>query len=84
MAAVGLAWTGAAAQASAGRRPPAGTITTVAGGPGGPGPATNVSIRACGLKSAGGALYFAAGAVVRRVDARTGWPDDRDRTGSHP
>jgi hypothetical protein len=73
LAAVGLTWTAAAAQASAGHRPPAGTITTVAGGPGGPGPATNVSIRACGLKSAGGALYFAAGAVVRRVDARTGW-----------
>ena len=72
VAAVGLTWTAAAAQASAGRRSPAGTITTVAGGPGGPGPATNVSIRACGLKSAGGALYFAAGAIVRRVDARTG------------
>jgi trimeric autotransporter adhesin len=73
VAAVVMAGDGlAVARAMVTRRPPAGTITTIAGGVGGPGPATNVSIRVCGLKSAAAALYIAGGTIVRRVDERTG------------
>jgi hypothetical protein len=50
-----------------------GTIMTVAGGVGGPGPATTVAISSCPLSYADGALYLGDGAVVRRIDTRTGW-----------
>jgi len=53
--------------------PAPGTITTVAGGAAGPGPATSLPIAGCPISVAGGALYAGDGAVVRRIDTRTGW-----------
>jgi hypothetical protein len=53
--------------------PAPGTITTVAGGVGGPGPATSIPFGICPISVAGGALYAGDGAVVRRIDTRTGW-----------
>ena len=50
-----------------------GTIMTVAGGAGGPGPAISVPITTCPISYADGALYAGDGAVVRRIDTRTGW-----------
>jgi hypothetical protein len=50
-----------------------GTIMTVAGGVGGPGPATTVPIGTCPISYADGALYAGDGAVIRRIDTRTGW-----------
>jgi hypothetical protein len=50
-----------------------GTIMTVAGGVGGPGPATSVPITTCPISYADGALYAGDEEVVRRIDARTGW-----------
>ena len=87
LAAGGLAWPGAAAQAAADQpaeasaravtaaaRPAAGIISTVAGGVGGPGPGVNVALNPCGVKFARGALYIGAGAGgVRKVDPRTDW-----------
>ena len=49
------------------------TITTVAGGVGGPGPAAGVPLDGCSLSYAGGSLYTADDVNVRRIDARTGW-----------
>jgi hypothetical protein len=54
----------------------AGTISTFAGGAGGPGRATSVSNGGfCGLGNeeayAGGSLYFAAGGMLRQVNAQT-------------
>ncbi len=72
VAAAGLVWAGPAQAAGTARQPAAGTITTVAGGIGGPGLAVNVSIDACGLKFVAGALYIGGGDVVRGVDPRTG------------
>jgi hypothetical protein len=72
VAAAGLVWAGPAQAAGTARRPAAGTITTVAGGIGGPGPAVNVAIRACGVKFSAGALYIGGGDLIRRVDPRTG------------
>ena len=46
-----------------------GTITTVAGGVGGPGKATEVALAPCGVRWQGGSLYVADGAAVRRVAA---------------
>ena len=72
---------GSARAAVVAARPPAGTITTVASGIGGPGPAVKVAIDACGLKfvagalyvgGGGGSLYGPGGAAVRRVSLRTG------------
>jgi hypothetical protein len=63
----GLAGTGLATSA------PHGTISTVIGGPGGPAPATSVSVWPCTLKYAPGGLYFSSyGSVVDRVSERTG------------
>ncbi len=45
----------------------------MAGGAGGPGPATSFPIATCAISAAGGALYTGDGAVVRRIDTRTGW-----------
>jgi hypothetical protein len=50
-----------------------GTITTVAGGVGGPGPAATVPVYPCTVSYARGALYAGDGEVIRRIDARTGW-----------
>ena len=46
-----------------------GTITTVAGGVGGPGKATKVALAPCGVESQGGSLYVADGPAVRRIAA---------------
>ncbi|HEY2641223.1 MAG TPA: hypothetical protein VGI66_15245 [Streptosporangiaceae bacterium] len=54
-------------------RHPAGTISTVAGGIGGPGPARSVSLQPCAVKSVPGALYIGTGSAIRRVDPRTGF-----------
>ena len=68
----GLAITGPAGTAFAAPAPP-GTMSTVIGGPGGPAPATNVSIGPCGLDYVSGELYFDSyQAVVDRVSQRTG------------
>jgi len=53
--------------------PAPGTITTVAGGVGGPGPATSIPLGICPISAAGNALYTGDGAVIRRIDTRTGW-----------
>ena len=53
--------------------PAPGTIMTVAGGVGGPGPAASVPISSCPINYAGGALYAGDGVVIRRIDVRTGW-----------
>jgi hypothetical protein len=64
-----------AAPAELGRpgAPAPGTITTVAGGVAGPGPAASIAVGTGPISYAGGALYTGAGPVVRRIDARTGW-----------
>ncbi len=65
MAVGGAAGGGASAAAAA-----AGTISTVAGGVGGPGRATNVPVTdPCGVSVANGLLYIADGPTVRQVDA---------------
>jgi hypothetical protein len=70
--AVGLAGASRAARAGAGVPPPGGIISTVAGGVGGPGPATSVAISPCGVDWAGGRLYIGDGSTVRRVSTATG------------
>ena len=78
LAGAGLGWASAPAQgAVSAARVPAGTITTVAGGFGGPGPARNVAVQPCAVKSVPGALYIGGGSVVRRVDPRTGFLTNR-------
>jgi hypothetical protein len=67
----GLAVTGPAGTAYAAAAPH-GMITTVIGGPGGPAPATSVSINPCGLDYVSGEFYFSNQAVVDRVSERTG------------
>jgi hypothetical protein len=47
----------------------AGTISTVAGGVGGPGPATGISVTPCGLKFAQGSSLYVSDGNVRSVDA---------------
>ena len=49
-----------------------GIISTVAGGVGGPGPATSVAVSPCGVAWAGGWLYVGDGSMVRRVSMATG------------
>ena len=52
----------------------AGVISTVAGGVGGPGRATQVDVNTpCGVSSGGGRLYVAAFSVVRQVNPATDW-----------
>jgi hypothetical protein len=75
LAAAGLAGPAGAARAGAGV-PSAGPvqggiISTVAGGVGGPGPATSISIGPCGVHWADGWLYIGDGSTVRRVSAAT-------------
>jgi hypothetical protein len=65
---------GAAPPAGSARGGPApGTITTVAGGVGRPGPATSIPISTCPISVADDALYSGDGSVIRRIDTRTGW-----------
>ena len=78
--AAALAWGGGPAQAgSAGVRSAAvtGNITTLAGGVGGPGAGTDVSLglgqnAVCGISYNSGALYVADSDVVRLVNPQTG------------
>jgi hypothetical protein len=81
LAVTGLAVTGQAAAAGAATvaavaAAPHGTITTIAGGRGGPAPATSVAVDPCALKYASGSLYISDGtdlpAAVYRVSQRTG------------
>ena len=75
-AASGLAMAASAASPAAAATAVHGKITTIAGGVGGPAPATSVSIGPCVLKYANGQLYFGTGestvAAVYRVSQRTG------------
>jgi hypothetical protein len=66
LAVIGPAGTAYAAAA------PGGTISTVVGGPGGPGPATSAYIDPCGLDSVSGQLYFDNQPTVDRVSQGTG------------
>ena len=80
VSAAALAWGGSWAQAGdTGVRPAAvaGDITTVAGGVGGPGAGTEVSLglgqnALCGISYGAGALYVADSEVVREVSPQTG------------
>lgn len=59
---------GAAAAPSGARAAPAlGTITTVAGGVGGPGKATTVALAPCGVSFQNGTIYVADGGTVRKI-----------------
>jgi hypothetical protein len=58
--------------ASGGSALAAGTISTVAGGVGGPGPAATVAEFACGVRVAGTSLYVGNFNTVRRVSTSTG------------
>ena len=74
VAACGLALV-PASQAAAGPRAvvAAGTITSVAGGVGGPGPATSVAVSPCGVRVAGSSLYVGDNlASVREISTSTG------------
>ena len=51
---------------------PGGTISTVAGGVGGPGPARSVALDSCGLRTAGASLYIGTRYEMRRVNVLTG------------
>lgn len=66
----------AGAATVAGTPPAPDTITTFAGGVGGPDPATRVSMEPCGLRYADGALYVGSEGAVRRIDPATGWLTD--------
>lgn len=93
LAGTGLAGSAQAQQASARAAASAaaaavhGTITTVAGGPGGPGPARSVSVYPCALKFAQGGLYFGSDAygnpVVDRVSQSGGWLTPVAGSGAH-
>jgi len=63
----GLARAGQAGAVAA----PTGTITTVAGGVGGPAKATTVAISPCGARFAGGSLYVGDGAAIRQISPAT-------------
>lgn len=65
--------TGTPDQAPPDGGPAPGTIVTVAGGAGGPGPATSIPVATCPISVAGGALYAGDGVVIRRINTRTGW-----------
>ncbi len=82
LAAGGVAGSASAAGAGVGAAPAVagGTISTVAGGVGGPGPARSVAmVIPCGLRAAGASLYIGTGAgliglgsALRRVNVVTG------------
>ena len=70
----------AAAQTSA----PAGVISTVAGGVGGPARATRVALEsACGVAFSAGFVYVGAGDAVRKISLRTGRLTTPAGTGSN-
>src|SRR5580658_6228223 len=64
------------ARVRAGRVSSAGTVSTVAGGVGGPGKGTAVGLggafsEPCGVSSTGGFLYLADGYTVRKLNQKT-------------
>src|SRR6516164_3385724 len=59
--------TAAAAPREARAAPAPGTITTVAGGVGGPGQATTVALAPCGVSFQNGSIYVADGGTVRKI-----------------
>jgi trimeric autotransporter adhesin len=59
-----------------------GTISTIAGGVGGPAKATRVALRPCGVATGGGYLYVNAGNTVRQVNANADWLTTPAGTGS--
>ena len=61
-----------AGQADAAAAVPSGTITTVAGGVGGPAKATTVAVSPCGARFAGGSLYVGDIAAVRQISLASG------------
>jgi hypothetical protein len=68
--------TAGAGPAVAGSAParPAGTISTTAGGVGGPGRGTTVSLGSpCGVSAAGNSLYVADGSTLRKVNENNDW-----------
>ena len=68
---------GAAAAPRGARAAPApGTITTVAGGVGGPGKATTVALAPCGVSFQNGTIYVADGGTVRTISPAgvVSWP----------
>ncbi len=66
--AAGMAVVPAAAATGGAQVQAAGTVSTVAGGVGGPGRGTQVAIgQTCGVTSAAGAVYTGTGGTVRRV-----------------
>ena len=67
-----LVTAGLASTANAQAAPRGGILWVVAGGPGGPGPAVNVSVQPCGVKFAHGQLYVGSLTVVYRVSQTTG------------
>jgi hypothetical protein len=70
LAVAGAAGGGASAAAAVAAPPVPGTISTVAGGVGGPARATNVPISdPCGVSVANGLLYIAANMTIRQVDS---------------
>ncbi|HEY5397705.1 MAG TPA: hypothetical protein VIL16_20150, partial [Trebonia sp.] len=78
--AAGVAGTAGAEVATPAAAVTGGTISTVAGGVGGPGPARSVAmVNPCGLRAAGASLYIGTGAgnigfgsALRRVNVVTG------------
>ena len=73
LAASGLA--GPASAAATGTSPaakPGGIISTIAGGPGGPGPATSYTLSPCDVHYAHGYVYIGEDNFVRRMSAATG------------
>jgi trimeric autotransporter adhesin len=76
MLAAGAGPAGAAAAGAGtpgtGQAATAGIISTVAGGVGGPGPATAVALVPSGVFYGGGSLYIAGSTSVRKVDPGTG------------
>jgi NHL repeat-containing protein len=70
LAVAGAAGGGASAGAAVAAPPAPGTISTVAGGVGGPARATNVPITdPCGVSAANGLFYIADNTTVRQVDS---------------
>jgi hypothetical protein len=63
----------AAALGLGGHRVAAGTISTIAGGTGGPGPGTDVFVGWGNLSYAAGHVYLADGLVAQSMSTRTGW-----------
>ena len=76
LAAAALAGSATAARAGAEAEPstvakPGGIISTIAGGPGGPGPATAYTLSPCDVHYARGSVYIGDGGLVRAVNVAT-------------